>query len=64
VKTWGIPPTAHADFGYHLADVLRGYQLPSDRHDPVVGMDEASQPLVGEINAPLPLRSGRIKCAA
>jgi hypothetical protein len=62
VKTWCIPPKANADFVYHLEDVLRLYHLPYDRHYPVVCMDEASKQLIGEVNAPLPLRSGAVKC--
>jgi hypothetical protein len=62
VKTWCIPPTANADFVYHMEDVLRVYQLPYDRAYPVVCMDEASQQLIGEVNTPLPLDVGRVKC--
>jgi len=45
VKTWYIPPTANADFVYHMEDVLRVYQLPYDHRTPVVCMDEASKQL-------------------
>jgi len=62
VKTWGIPPTANADFVYHMEDVLRVYQLPYDHRTPVVCMDEASKQLIGEVTAPLPLRVGRATC--
>ena len=48
VKTWCIPPTANADFVYHMEDVLQVYQLPYDRRYPVVCMDEASKQLIGE----------------
>jgi DDE superfamily endonuclease len=61
-KTWCIPPQANADCVYHMEDVLRVYQLPDACPDPVVGMDEASKPLIGEVNAPWPLRSGRVTC--
>ena len=61
MKTWCIPPTANADFVYHMEDVLQVYQLPYDRRYPVVCMDEASKQLIGEVNAPLPLRAGRVK---
>jgi hypothetical protein len=59
---WCIPPKANAEFVYHMEDVLGVSQLPSDRRYPVVCMDEASTQLIGEVNAPLPLRSGRSKC--
>ena len=62
MKTWCIPPKANADFVYHMEDVLQVYQLPYDCHYPVVCMDEASKQLIGEVNAPLPLRSGHVKC--
>jgi DDE superfamily endonuclease len=45
-----------------MEDVLRVDQLPSDRYYPVVCMDEASKQLIGEVNAPLPLRPGQVKC--
>ena len=60
MKTWCIPPTANADFVYHMEDVLRVYQLPYDRRYPVICMDEASKQLIGEVNASLPLRAGRV----
>jgi len=63
VKTWCIPPKANAEFVYHMEDVLRVEQLPDDRRSPVVWMDEASQQWLGEVNAPLPLRAGQVKCA-
>ena len=62
MKTWCIPPTANADFVYHMEDVLRVYQLPYDHRAPVVCMDEASKQLIGEVTAPLPLRVGRAPC--
>ena len=62
MKTWCIPPTANADFVYHMEDVLRVYQLPYDHRAPVVCMDEASQQLIGEVTTPLPLRVGRATC--
>jgi len=43
-----------------MEDVLRVYQLPYDRRYPVVCMDEASNQLIGEVNAPLPRRAGRV----
>ncbi len=45
-----------------MEDVLRVYQLPYDRRSPVVCMDEASKQLIGEVNAPLPRRAGRVPC--
>ena len=62
MKTWCIPPTANADFVYHMEDVLWVYQLPYDRCYPVICMDEASKQLIGEVNASLPLRAGRVRC--
>jgi hypothetical protein len=57
-----MPPKANAAFVYHMEDVLRLYHMPYDRPYPVVCMDEASKQLIGEVNAPLPLRSGAVKC--
>jgi hypothetical protein len=57
-----MPPTAHADFVDHREDVLQVYPWPYERRSPVVWMDEASTPLLGEVNAPLPRRAGRVTC--
>ena len=57
-----MPPKANAACVYHMEDVLRLYHMPYDRHYRVVCMDEASKQLSGEVNAPLPLRSGAVKC--
>ena len=62
VQTWCSPPTAHADFVSHMEDVLQVSQLPSARRYPIVCMDEASKPLIGEVTAALPLCAGRVKC--
>ena len=45
-----------------MEDVLWVYQLPYDRRYPVICMDEASKQLIGEVNASLPLRAGRLIC--
>ena len=45
-----------------MEDVLWVYQLPYDRRYPVICMDEASKQLIGEVNASLPLRAGRVRC--
>ena len=62
MKTWCIPPKASAEFVWHMEDVLQTYQLPYDRHYPVVCMDEASKQLIGEVSKPLPVRPGNAKC--
>jgi DDE superfamily endonuclease len=45
-----------------MEDVLWVYQWPDDRRYPVICMDEASKQLIGEVNASLPLRAGRVRC--
>ena len=45
-----------------MEDVLWVYQWPYDRRYPVICMDEASKQLIGEVNASLPLRAGRVRC--
>lgn len=57
-----MPPKAHTALVYHMEDVLRVSQWPYDRRHPVVWMDDASKPLIGEVNAPLPLHAGRVTC--
>ena len=45
-----------------MEDVLWVYQLPYDRRYPGICMDEASKQLIGEVNASLLLRAGRVRC--
>jgi DDE superfamily endonuclease len=45
-----------------MEDVLQVYQWPYARRYPVVCMDEASKHLLGEVNAPVPLRAGQVQC--
>ena len=63
VQTWCMPPTAHADFVYHMEDVLWVDQWPYDRRSPIICRDAARTPLLGEVNASLPRRAGRVRCA-
>jgi hypothetical protein len=43
-----------------MEDVLDVYHRPYDAETPVVGMDEASKQLIGEVRTPLPVRPGQI----
>jgi hypothetical protein len=58
---WCIPPTANAEFVYHMEDVLDVYHRPSDPRHPVVCLDEATKQLVGEVREPLPARPGEVE---
>ena len=58
---WCIPPTASADFVYHMEDVLDMYHRPSDLQHPVVCLDEATKQLIGEVREPLPARPGEVR---
>ena len=58
---WCIPPTASADFVYHMEDVLDVYHRPSDLQHPVVCLDEATKQLIGEVREPLPARPGEVE---
>jgi hypothetical protein len=40
---WWIPPTANAEFVYHMEDVLDVYHRPADPRHPVVCLDEATK---------------------
>jgi hypothetical protein len=42
-----------------MEDVIRTYLLPYDPRRPVVGLDEASRQLFGEVREPQPARPGR-----
>jgi|SRR5690242_2358913 len=50
---WCIPPTANAEFVYHMEDVLDVYHRPSDPQHPVVCLDEATKQVIGEVREPL-----------
>ena len=58
---WCIPPTASADFVYHMEDVLDVYHRPADPQHPVVCLDEATKQLIGEVREPLPARPGEVE---
>lgn len=55
---WCIPPTANADFVYHMEDVLDVYQRPTDPRRPLVCVDERPVQLLADTRDPLPLRAG------
>jgi hypothetical protein len=61
VKRWGIPPKANAAFVWRLEDVLETYKLPSAPCFPQVGLDEASQQLVGEVRQPQEVQPGQVR---
>src|SRR5688500_13544531 len=56
-----IPPTANAEFVYHMEDVLDVYHRPTDPQHPVVCLDEATKQLIGEVREPLPAKSGEVE---
>ena len=56
---WCIPPTANAEFVYHMEDVLDVYHRPADPRHPVVCLDEATKQLIGE--EPLPAKPGEVE---
>jgi hypothetical protein len=62
VTTWCMPPQAHAACVSHMEDGLQVSHWPYARRSPVVWMDAASQPLLGEVNTPWPRWAGRVTC--
>ncbi len=54
-----MPPEADADFVCPREDVLEVYHRPYDDKRPLVALDEASKPLVGEVVRPLPPEPGQ-----
>jgi hypothetical protein len=56
---WCIPPAANAEFVYPMEDVLDVYHRPADPQHPVVCLDEATKPLIGE--EPLPAKPGEVE---
>jgi hypothetical protein len=58
-EQWCIPPEANAEFVCAMEDVLDVDHRPYDDANPVVCLDEASKPLVGEAVAPIPAAPGQ-----
>ncbi len=56
-----IPPKSSAEFVSHMEDVLNLYHRPYDPSRPVVGLDETSKQLIGEVREPLPPAPGRVE---
>jgi hypothetical protein len=56
---WCIPPAANAEFVYPMEDVLDVYHRPADPQHPVVCLDQATKPLIGE--EPLPAKPGAVE---
>ena len=54
-----IPPKHDGEFVAAMEDVLDLYQQPYDPEAPVVGMDETSKQLMGEVRRPVPPAPGR-----
>lgn len=55
-----IPPTANAEFVYHLEDVLAVYARPFDPKRPVICMDEKSKQLLADTCAALGMQAGQV----
>ena len=58
---WCIPPKQNAEFVACMEDVLDLYQTPYDPEIPMICMDEKPYQLLGDVRAPLPMRSGSCK---
>jgi len=58
-EQWCIPPEASAGFVAAMEDVLEVYHRPYDEKRPLVGHDETSKQLVGEVVEPIPAAPGR-----
>jgi transposase len=60
-KRFCIPPEANEEFVYHMEDVLDVYHRPYDPRFPQICMDEGSKQLLGEVQEPIPMESGKLK---
>lgn len=58
-QEWCIPPSANAEFVYHLEDILDVYKRPVNPQRPLVCFDETSEQLIRETRQALPMQSGR-----
>jgi transposase len=57
-ERWCIPPTANAEFVWHMEDVLDVYTRPYDPRRPQVCLDELSKQLLADARPPLPCAPG------
>jgi hypothetical protein len=60
-KMWCIPPEQNAEFACAMENVLEAYTRSYDAKRPVVGLDEKSKQLVGEICKPITPRRGEVE---
>ena len=58
-EQWCLPPEQDAEFVCAMEDVLDVYHRPFDEKRPLVCLDEASKPLIGETVPPLPPEPGQ-----
>lgn len=58
---WCIPTQAHAEFVYHMEDVLAVYTRPYNAARPQVCMDEINTQLLADTRDPLPMEPGQPK---
>jgi hypothetical protein len=59
VSDWPVPPEANAEFVAAREEVRDVYHRPFDPKRPLVGRDETSQPLIGEVAEPMPAEPKR-----
>src|SRR5262249_20359514 len=57
-RSWCLPEVS-GEFVWRMEDVLELYAAPYDPARPVVGFDEASKELHGQVGVPLPARPGQ-----
>ena len=60
-KCWCIPPKQNAEFVACMEDILELYHLPYKKELPLICMDEQPVQLIGEVQIPLPMESGKVK---
>jgi hypothetical protein len=58
-ERWCIPPEAHAEFVWHMEDVLDVYTRPTDPRRPLVCLDETSRHLLADVAPPHAVAPGR-----
>jgi hypothetical protein len=58
-RSWCLPEVS-GEFVWRMEDILELYAEPYDPRRPVVGFDEASKELHGQVSPPLPTRPGAV----
>ena len=60
-EEWCIPPKQHAEFVYHMEEVLEVYQRPEDVRFPLICFDETPVQLISETRQSISAKPGQLE---